>query len=413
MSAVSFRLAPNTLESGESVTIHAEWAPPETAGQRVTLELTETNAEGSAVQVVARFAATIVGSGASTWAFDAAERQAVSADVGDDMQLPAAAAETSRDGTITVPGTETTWQRAHLKVKLEGCPEEHLVILRTASGSDARQREGGVFELGLVVKDSSGAQLFSTGTQLTLVDCWKALITNCVSAVSTMHDVHVYLCAERTTGGDYYGSKSSGSAKAGKKVTDCVSYVVQVLERAYGELRSKADYAYLQTRHGDYKRWHLGSLFAPALHELGWSLLLFGRDATQMHKNRHEDYTAGIYTKAVSKGTLYGRPVEVVGDYNPQQDWDTETTRPADAVSLARYEALAQIPFGICALSLGSHVVMKVGAAVYECHWGRVSTEADLFDRASLSWEGLKDEDCFYMACPTYALLELEAEAGE
>ena len=35
-----------------------------------------------------------------------------------------------------------------------------------------------------------------------------------------------------------------------------------------------------------------------------------------------------------------------------------------------------------------------------------------LFDRESKSWESLKDDDVFMLACPTYALRELEEGEG-
>lgn len=408
MSAPSFRLEPNLLECGDLATVKIEWAPPEAAGERITVELVETDEQGEGGVVMARFAATLAGA-AGTWGFDEVERESLPIDVEGDMELPPEdVLETSRDGAITVPGTETSWQRGHLKVQLPGSADEHVVILRVAEGRDATKRECGVFELKLVVRDAAGATLYDSGSQVAFVDCWKALTANCVAAVRNQLEVHHYLCDQRTSGGDYYGSQSSGSMKAGKKVTDCVTYAIQVLERAYAELRSTADYRYLHTKKGDYKRYHVGSLFTPALHELGWSILLFGADVEDLKERRYQDYTAGKFWIAHTKGTLFGRPCEVVGDYKPMTDWDTGAARPPNAEALARYDALKDVPFGIIALSLGSHVVMKVGAEIYECHWSEKSDAKNLFDRESKSWESLKDDDVFMLACPTYALRELE-----
>jgi len=411
--AASFRIAPNALESGDAAVVHVEWVPPDLAGEAVVVDLVESAPDGEDRQVVASFRATIAGASPETFAFEAAERLPVAADVEGDMELPEPASETSRDGAITVPGTEATWERAHVHLRLEGCPEEHVVIARVADASDASRREGGVFELGLVVRREGGGAVFESGSQVALLDCWRALAANCVRAVEGMYAVHQHLCSARDTGGDYYGSASHGSPKQGKRVTDCVTFAVQVLERAYGELRAEADYRYLHTKKGDYERWHVGSLFAPALHELGWSLLLFGADAEDLRSRRELDYVAAIFGRAEDEGTLWGRPVEVVADHQPLADWDTGARRPPDAAALARFDALEDaVPFGVCALGLGNHVVMKVGSRVYECHWGAKATDPDLFDRGR-TWQDLKGEDCYYMAAPAYALREAEASGGD
>jgi len=402
----SLRLDPNVVPCGEVAALRVEHVPPRLLGQAVTVRLLEVTEAGEEGEVVAAFSATLAAErdAEGAIAFASATREAVDADVEGDMELPEPAAETSRDGETTVPGTETTWRRAHLRLRLAGLDEEHVVIVRVAEGKDAREREGGVYELGVAVDDAAGAPVFRSGAQVALLDCWEALAENCAAACRNQLEVHRHLVEVRGSG-DYYGSTSWEEHKAGKRVTDCVSYVVQVLERAYAELRAGADHRYLHgtepvTMSGetkDYKRYHLGGLFAPALAELGWALVLAVADPDDLW-----GYEKTVYRKARraldagEEPRLFGRPVTVVAGVGAD---------PPDAGAGALYDALGEeVPFGVVALNLGNHMAMKVGADAYECHWGDDSTSPDLFDREGKDWDGLRRTSMFWLAAPPGAV---------
>jgi hypothetical protein len=419
MNDASFRLDPNVISCGDTVELRAEWAPSELIGQRLELRLLEVDEDGSDGEVVAAFAATLQSDPDQPGAlrFADALRLDVAADVEGDMQLPAAAAEVSRDGATTVPGTETTWQRAHVKLKLAGHDEEHVVLVRVAESKDSSLREGGAFELGLAVLRSEGGEVFRSQAQISVLDCWRALAENCAEAAKNQFEVHQHLVTTRGYG-DHYGSQSSESSKKGKRVTDCVSYAVQVLERAYAELRANADFRYLHTTKNvtmggetrAYKRYHMGGLFAPALHELGWSLVLCVADPDDL--KQWGGYMWTVYRKAKAKvdagqePLLFGKPCLLVAGHG---------SATPEATASAHYDALKEeVPFGVVALSLGDHVAMKVGAEVYECHWSSDSTDANLFDREGMSWDTLRDESIFWLAAPTYAVnAAVERVAGE
>jgi len=415
----SLRLDPNLAKCGEVITLRIEHLVPRLLGGKLALELLEVAEDGSAGEVIASFSATAEEDAEQPGAFRfaSAERQSVAADVEGDMELPGAELETSRDGATSVPGTETTWERAHLKLKLAGLDDEHVVIVRVAETKDATQRERGVFELGLRVKDDAAAEVFATGEQVTLLDCWEALSNNCKAAVVNQFEVHQHLVNERGYG-DYYGSQSSESSKKGKRVTDCVTYAVQVLERAYAELRATADFRYLHTTKNvtmggetkAYKRYHMGGLFAPALQELGWTIALFVGNVSDLKS--WGGYQWGCYSKAKKaldagqQPKLFGAPCVLFADHGANE--------PA-AEATARFDAFAEhVPFGIVALSLGDHVTMKVDDLVYECHWSDTSTSSNLFDR-DRTWESLRYETIMWVAAPSYAVkaaLEAAEESG-
>jgi hypothetical protein len=396
----AFRLTPNYLRTGQVAVVRVEWAPEAMLDKPCTVELVEVDLDGGQGDLIATFSATIVGADGQ-FSFSGVSRQSVPADDPADADLPGPEADSSEDGAWTYP-REITWRRAHLKVQLDGGGGEHLVILRSAEGRDPNKREGMRYELGLRIKDSGGAVVFDSEDQFSSVTCWDALIGNCVDAVQNIYEGHHGMCADRDEGGDYYGS-ASGSSKSGGIKTDCVTFVLQVLDRAYGECRAGADARFLRQNAA------YGSKFAPALADAGWALVLFVRDREL--RLEAKDYYAGIYKKARDQGTLWGRPVEVVEDYNVDGEWDAVTDQwtegQSDALMLERWNTIGeQVPFGIIGLGLRSHVVMKVGPAIYECHWSYGAQGANLFDRSE-TWENLIHEGLFWMAAPGYALREV------
>ena len=349
-------------------------------------------------ELVARFTATPEGADGD-FRFGGVTRQTIPADDPDDMQLPGPVADTSKDGSYTYP-REITWRRAHFKLQLHGDATEHLVIIRVADGRDPSRREGMRYELGLRIKDSQGEVLFESGDQYTCVDCWEALSGYCVDQAAYMLEGHEGMCEARDEGGDYYGSRCS-YPKPGGTSTDCVTYILQTLDRAYTECRAYADARYLRQNAA------YGSKFAPALFDCGWGLVLFVNDSKVLLDEG--SYYSGIYKVARDKGTLWGRPVEVVADYHKNGTWDATTdvwTEPDnDALALHRWEQIAKdVPFGVVALGLGSHVVMKVEDLVYECHWSYGAKGSQLFDRNS-TWADRIGEGVMWMAAPRYALI--------
>lgn len=397
-AANAFRLSPNHLRTGELATVKAEWAMDDLLNQPCTVELVELDVEGGEAQLVARFSATLTGT-EGDFRFTGVQRQPLPDDDPDDAQLPTPVADTSKDGSYTYP-REIAWRRAHFKLQLYGDATEHLVILRVADGRDPKRREGMRYELGLRIKDAGGQVVWDSGDQYSSVDCWDALIANCIEQAANMLEGHHGMCEARDAGGDYYGSHC-GSPKQGATSTDCVTYILQVLDRAYAECRASADARYLRNNAS------YGSKFAPALWDAGWQLVLFVNDTEARLKE--QDYYAGIYKTARDKGTLWGRPVEVVCDYQPNGQWDATTdtwTDPVpDVLMRERWtEIAATCPFGIVALGLGSHMVMKVQDLVYECHWSYGAGGMQLFDRGT-QWDDMQSEGVMWMAAPRFGLL--------
>lgn len=392
----SLRLDPNVFVSAATVTVRPEHLPAGLLGKTLTLDLVEKDGAAQGGDLMARFEVTLAAVEGGGFHFASATRQSVPADVADDMQLPGPAADTSRDGKFTYPFT-TTWQRVHLKLVFHGQEAEHLVIVRVASARDRTQWEGMIFEVGLLLRGpaeggAAGEVLFDTGAQTATLDGWDALVTNCAAAAKTIHDGHEYLVGARGQG-DYYGSHSGQTNTSGKKATDCITYALQSMERGYQEARCWADSRYVWNNAKN------GTEFAQAMHDLGWGLVLFVRDVAEL-KSWSPSFEYSTYLKAKSKKTLLGRPLfELVADYGRSEE------TPESWAAKRRYDELTQVPFGVCALGLGSHVVMKVGPEVYECHWGRYSSDAGLFDKVGLSWENLRyNESIFYLAGPIRSL---------
>lgn len=393
----SLRLDPNLFVSGATATVLLEHVPAGLIGKTLSLDLVEKDgADQAGGDLVARFTVSIAAAEGGGFRFASAARQDVPADVAGDMELPGPTADKSRDGKHTYPFT-TTWQRVHLKLVLSGHPEEHLVIVRVASARERTEWEGMIFELGLLLREAGaagaeGEVVFDTRTQIATLDGWDALITNCAAAAKTIHDGHHWLIDTRGDG-DYYGSHSSQTVKTKKSATDCITYALQSMERGYKEARCWADSRYVWNNAKN------GTEFAQAMHDLGWGLVLFVRDVAEL-KSWSPSFEYSTYKKALSSKTLLGRPLfELVADYGRAE------STPESEAAKRRYQELTQVPFGVCALGLGSHVVMKVGAEVYECHWSELSSDKRLFDNVGLSWDNLQSrESIFYLAGPIRSL---------
>lgn len=140
--AITLRLLPNVLRSGERATVRAEFFPPALLGKRCGLKLVEVDEQGRNPTDLAAFQ-VVLGRSGSVLRFTASER----------------------DGAATAPpeGTPT------LRVVFEGVAGEHVVGIerpRTAP-------EGRFFELGVKVLDPAGAEVYPAGKPLpfTRLDC--------------------------------------------------------------------------------------------------------------------------------------------------------------------------------------------------------------------------------------------------
>ena len=397
----SLLVTPNLLTTGELATLRVEFVPDELTREPLTFDLLEVDAKGANGVAVARFKAQIVKDPADgTFRFGDSRRQTLDpAHAADDAE-PTARADTSRDGATTFP-FETTWRQACFKLKLDGTEQEHRIVLRVAGGTDVAKAEHMVYELKLVATNLAGEEVFSSGTQLTTVHCADALVHNAAAAAITMLEGHHYLCANRAGGGDYYGSQAyvTDAQKRGRKVTSCITFCLQILERAFAELGASADNRMLRGAAQN------GGVFATKIKAAGWKLIYFHKskaDHDAVPKEQQDPYwrinqralAQEVFKTFGANGVVCDEPIdELVHSYAGSSP---------DAAAKQRYEELGrQMPFAVVALSLGDHMAVKVGERIYECHWSSGPADSYLFDRASKTWTSIMDyQDFFYVAVP-------------
>lgn len=153
------------------------------------------------------------------------------------------------------------------------------------------------------------------------------------------------------------GSKYSGD-RTGKKLTDCITYVQNVIRHAY-EQSGKADIG--QNLRG----YTEGIPLANYLVQSGWVAYYWNPDVRHPRDGGSEH--AFSYQQAVKTGKYYGVKVNgFVVNYNLQTA--TRATPNNDRV----YQALSMVKFAYGIARGGKHTFLFSYGMVYEVHWDQI-----------------------------------------
>lgn len=431
----SLRLRPNVLHSGDAATARIEWLPRELVGQRVKLELVEVDDQGLNPRPLTAFAVDVVAApeGEEGLRFANAERQAAAGEL---KELPP-------------PGEDgVAWAIPHLKLSLEGCEGEHVVVPTVADVRERRHAEGMRYELSLRLTDAAGVERYPAGKPVPFAEltCEVVLAENCARAAVHMFERHRRGIKERKLG-HYYGQMSiyrgvyradppladshakchvcalraqdeqdgrkpaaNGAMEKHERVstplveTDCTAYVDQVIKLAFTKSRAAADALWYASK----RRWYSGLEVGQVLQNLGWVLLYFsengGADAVLEELARRKGFVKDVQsgTPAQRNDGVYPNAARIDATVVGFAD----ETHPEHPTSREKFARLCELPFAVFLPGNQVHMLMGVQGKLYECHWGAGPRDPELFDDAD-TIEGHFGWSSFFVCMPQAYYLQM------
>lgn len=163
------------------------------------------------------------------------------------------------------------------------------------------------------------------------------------------------------------------------RVTDCTTYVIDVLREAFASHGKSAQFERVMARaHAASPNGFQGTELIKALQaEMGWTGIFWAPDPNTDDAGGEHKYAAYL---ARTKGTYYRIPVDrakaVVG-YRPEDPSKTPDTR--------NLEKLKKLPFGIVAAKGGMHMALVLNGRIYEVHWAEGCESGALIEDKEIS----------------------------
>lgn len=173
------------------------------------------------------------------------------------------------------------------------------------------------------------------------------------------------------------GSKYPGD-KTGKKNTDCITYVRNVISHAY-ESMGQSSIA------SDVWKYTEGMPLAMFLSRLGWKVHYWNPDVRFPRDGKPEHPYS--YQQAIKTKTYYGAKVDgLVVDYNldfkkhPSGGFLSGCT-PGPRNNDAIWNKVSRVRFAYGLARGGTHTFLYSFGMVFEVHWDKI--DADLYERSS------------------------------
>jgi hypothetical protein len=161
------------------------------------------------------------------------------------------------------------------------------------------------------------------------------------------------------------GSKFVGDRK-GKAVTDCITYVRQVLEYAFEQVGNKTASA------GVRANYQKGTKLAQYLVGLGWSAYYWNPDVRQPRDGKSEHPFS--YRTAKTSAAYYNVPVKgFIINYNlTPQSWSLFGKPQKRTPDMAAFEKFSKVRFAYGLARGGDHTFLLSFGMVYEVHWDAI-----------------------------------------
>ena len=175
---------------------------------------------------------------------------------------------------------------------------------------------------------------------------------------------------DRTGTGTVHGNQCGLPKPAGAKLTDCTTYALDVLEKAYAAKRQQTLWNKILTEAKKQSGGHLkGTEVLKALQSVsGWEAVFWAPDPRNPQDGQSEHPFA--YKKVREHGSYYGITVD-----RSRSVVNYRRTNRAHATDETGIAHLRGLQFGVLATRGGIHMAVIVNGYVHEVHWDKPATD--------------------------------------
>lgn len=228
----------------------------------------------------------------------------------------------------------------------------------------------------------------------TIADAPHQTFGNVGAAIAEREDVQHDLLVKQRGVGSLHGSKAGAPPVASSGPTcntsNCTIFVQDVLARTFKAQGRDADWEKVGKKWKELKPTGppTGIDLQRALQaELGWKAVFWAPDPRRPQDTTSEHPFA--FKKVQESGTYYGIAVEKdksVIDYRPTGSAGT-TTNPATMpkVETENLKRLRRVNLGVISMRGGVHMALIVRGKVYEVHWEKTGSDADVITATDLT----------------------------
>lgn len=159
------------------------------------------------------------------------------------------------------------------------------------------------------------------------------------------------------------------------KITDCFTYIKDVLRYIYEKLGQPKTFNALNAA-------DRGTILAQKLNALGWKSYLCLRDTENSYDTDIEDARKHVkkYKETVKTKKWWDVPVSgFIVNYLPNSDTRLNPkVTELDRDGKRKFDALANVAFGVCTFTEGRHTGLFSRGKIYEVHWASLSEQSKI-----------------------------------
>lgn len=159
------------------------------------------------------------------------------------------------------------------------------------------------------------------------------------------------------------------------RITDCFTYIKDVLRYVYEKLGQPKTFTALNAA-------DRGTVLAQKLTALGWKSYFCMRDTENPYDTDIEDARQHVkkYKEVVKTKKWWNVPVSgVIVNYLPNSNTRLNPKiTELDKDGKRKYDALANVRFGICTFTEGRHTGLFSRGEIYEVHWASLSGQSKI-----------------------------------